>query len=220
MAGAGYLKRLELQLAAAVSNGISVSQSLSAAGNLTITGSLATAGVATFDVARRVGITSAGNDASLVWTITGTDRNGRAQSETLAGANMGVAQSTRDFLTVTQIAGSKATGSTVTAGSTGTASTAPYIIDYFATTANYTAMVQNAGGSTWSLEFSNNDISPNYDLTVENPLWMAPTAVSGISATSTQAAIQGPYVMCRLTLTAGTSLVRAHMAFPLVGGGA
>lgn len=220
MAGAGYLKTLSLQLAAAVTNGIATSQSLSGAGNLTLNGSLVSGGVATFDVARRVGISSVGDDRAVVWTITGTDRYSRAQTEVIQGVMGATAQSTRDFLTVTQIAGSAATAGNVTAGSTTTGSSVPYIIDYFATTANYSAVVSNLGGSTWSLEFSNDDLSPSYDLSTVTPTWVSPTAFTGISATTTSGIIQGPYVMCRLTNTAGTSLVNARMAFPLVGGGA
>lgn len=220
MAGAGYLKSLSLQLAAAVTNGIALSQSLGGAGNLTLNGSLVTGGVATFDVARRVGITSTGDDRAVVWTITGTDRSSRAQTEVIQGVMGATAQSTRDFLTVSNIAGSGATAAAVTAGSTTTGSSSPYVIDYFATTANYSVMVENAGGSTYSIEFTNADLSPTYDLATSNPLWIAPTNVNGISATALQAIIQGPYTMCRLTVTSGTSLVTARMAFPLVGGGA
>lgn len=220
MAGAGYLKTLALQLASPVQNGIAALQSLGAAGNLVLNGSLVSAGVATFDVARRVGITSVGNDSGLLWTITGTDRNGRAQTEVIQGANAGVAQSTLDFLKVSQIAGSGATAGNVIAGSTSVGSTAPYIIDYFATTANYSVMASNPGASVFSIEYSNDDLSPNYDLTLAAPTWVAPTNVNGISATTLQQIVQGPFVMCRLTINSGTSLVTARLAFPLVGGGA
>lgn len=221
MAGAGYLKRLSLQLVAPVSNGVALSQSRGSAGNLTINGSLATAGVATFDVARRVGIISSGNDSALSFTITGTDRNGRAQTEILLGANVGTVQTKRDFLTVSNVATSGATAANVTVGTTGTASTAPYIVDYFATTANYTAIVENAGGSTYSIEAANDDVSPDYDLTLANPAWATVPNFSGISTTgNTLGTIQGPFVMLRLTVTAGTTPVNARFAFPLVGGGA
>ena len=112
------LNVLTLALAAANVTGITTSQALASAGNLTINGALTSAGVATFDVARRVGIASVGNDTGINWTVTGTDRNWRPQSETFAGASGATAQSTKDFKTVTQIYGSGAAASTVTAGTT------------------------------------------------------------------------------------------------------
>jgi hypothetical protein len=211
------LNKLTLALVAAVANGISTSQSLGAAGNLTITGSLATAGVATFDVARRVGIVSAGNDSGMNWTITGTDRNGRPQSETIAGANVGTAQTTRDFLTVSQIAGSAATASTVTAGTTGVASTAPIIMDYFVNPAIYRADVSQVGTANWSIEESIDDISPNYDLTTTSPDWFTETAFAAQSAAA-RGTLTGPLTMVRLTINSGTGAVTARIATPFVAG--
>ena len=221
MAGAGYLKTLSLQLAASTQNGVAAFQKLNAAGPLTLNGSLVTGGVATFDVARRVGITSIGNDSALLFTIVGTDYYGRAQTEILAGANAATAQTAHDFKTVTSITSSGATAGNVEAGSTSAASTVPYMIDYFATTANYNAIVDNPGGSTYSIEVSNNDLYPDLNLAAANPTWIAAPNFSGISASGTTAGfIQGPFVMCRLTITAGTGPVSARLAFPLVGGGA
>src|ERR1019366_7023599 len=87
-------------LAAAAANGIATSQSGS---SITVVGSLVTAGVATMDFARRVIVTSGGNDSALTFKITGTDRYGRAQTEVLAGANATAAQTAHDFLTVSAI---------------------------------------------------------------------------------------------------------------------
>ena len=50
-----------ITLTAADDNGISTSQTPSGAGNLTITGALAAAGVATLDIARRVAVYSGSN---------------------------------------------------------------------------------------------------------------------------------------------------------------
>ena len=219
MAGAGYLKTLSLQLAAPNPNGAANLQALGAAGNLTLNGSLVSGGKATFDVARRVGITSIGNDTGINWTVTGTDRSGRAQSEVLQGAATGTAQTQHDFLTVSNVAGSGASANNVEVGTTGTASTAPYLVDYFATTANYNAIVSNPSGSVYNIEGCNDDLYPNLDETLANQNWVPVPNASGIS-TAGQIFIQGPFVMIRLTVISGTSLVTARFAFPLVGGGA
>lgn len=120
-----YPVRKVLSLATAVANGVSLSQTPSAGGSqaLLINGSLTSGGVATFDVARRVIITSAGNDSTLTFKITGTNRDGILQRENVTGANATVAVSKKDFLTVTQILVSGNTAAAVTAGTNGQAST-------------------------------------------------------------------------------------------------
>jgi len=101
---------------AADADGIATSQTPSGAGNLTINGAKASGGVATFNAARQVTITSAGDDQARTFTITGTDVNGDALTEAVAGADTAAATSTKHFLTVTQIAVDDATAGAVTAG--------------------------------------------------------------------------------------------------------
>ena len=95
---------------------ISQSQTPSGAGNLTINGAKASGGVATFNSARQVTITSAADDQARTFTITGTDINGFTISEAVAGADTAAATSTKHFKTVTQIAVDDATAGAVTAG--------------------------------------------------------------------------------------------------------
>jgi hypothetical protein len=116
---------------APVSNGIATAQSLASAGSLTLNGSKVTGGVAILGTAstgaRRVIITSVGDDSTLTWTITGTDRNGQTQSEALTGATAGATvQSVLDYLTVTSITSSKLTAGNVTAG-TNTVASGPWV---------------------------------------------------------------------------------------------
>src|SRR5581483_6712603 len=86
--------------AAGVANGIAQSQAGTAGTALTLNGSLVTSGIAYLDAsnktptvatpnaARRVIVTSAGNDSGITFAIVGTDRYGNALSETLAGTNI------------------------------------------------------------------------------------------------------------------------------------
>lgn len=210
------LKTLTLALVAAVTNGITTTQTLGAAGNLTLNGSLVSGGVATFDVARRVGITSVGNDSGITWTVTGTDRYGRSQTETFAGANATVAQSTRDFLTVTKIASSGATAGNVTAGTTSTGSTAPYIANYVSNPAIYRCDVTQVGAATWTIEESIDDIAPAYDMTTSNPNWFSETNLT-LRTTNVSDFLNGPLTMVRLTITSGTGAVTARIAVPRGG---
>lgn len=105
-------------IGAADADGISTSQTPGAAGNLTITGALASGGVATLGYGRKVTITSAGNDSGRTFTVTGTDENGNAQTESITGPNIGTSTGTKNFLTVTQIAIDAAAAGAITAGAT------------------------------------------------------------------------------------------------------
>ena len=120
---------------AADTNGICTSQTTSAAANLTLNGALCatingnsvyapsvsgTAATADGAWARKIGITSDGNDSGITFTITGTDVDGKALSETVTGPNSTTVYSTNstaaNFKTVTKIATSAATTGNITIG--------------------------------------------------------------------------------------------------------
>jgi len=114
-----------VQLAAADDDGISLSQTPLAGGNLTITDALASGGVATLTSAgavRQVIITCAGNETSRTFTIYGTDVTGLAISEALAGASGGIASSVRFYRTVTRASVDAATADAVKVGTNGVGS--------------------------------------------------------------------------------------------------
>ncbi|MDE2102984.1 MAG: hypothetical protein KGL39_37415 [Patescibacteria group bacterium] len=206
-----------LALAAASANNIALSQSLGGARNLTLNGVLVTGGVAITDVARRIGITSAGNDSGITWTITGTDRYGRTQSESLAGANATVAQSVKDYATITQISGSGATAAAVTSGTTSTGSTAPYIVDSFINPAGIVAALEVSGTVTTGLEGSFTDLTPNWDLANNSPVWYPVAGFSGLT-NNTQNTITGPFTMLRQTNTSGTGTATTRLVVPFIAG--
>jgi len=96
---------IEADTDAADADGVCQSQTPAAGGsqNLTINGAKASGGVATFGAARQVTVTSAGNDAGRTFVITGTDVNGDALSESLAGPDTDTVTTTKHFKTVTQV---------------------------------------------------------------------------------------------------------------------
>jgi len=124
-------------LADATANNICLSQTPSVAGNLTLNGSLsitpagATAAVAYIssafsNVARRVYITSVGNDSGITFTVTGTVFGGSGPAsvvETVTGSNASVVSTSNVFATVTKIAISAAAAAAVTVGANGIATT-------------------------------------------------------------------------------------------------
>ena len=120
---------------AADTDGICASQTTSAAANMTLNGALTatingnsvyapsvsgTAATADGAWARKIGITSDGNDSGITFTITGTDVDGKALSETVTGPNSTTVYSTdstaANFKTVTKIATSAATTGNITIG--------------------------------------------------------------------------------------------------------
>lgn len=110
---------LTVQFAAAVANGIAQSQTPSGAGNLTLNGSLVTAGVAiltTGSKARQVILTFAADETGHTFTVYGTNYMDQAISESIAGTTAGVVTSTNVYKTVTRIAISAAATGAMTSG--------------------------------------------------------------------------------------------------------
>lgn len=118
---------LSITLAAADQNGIGLSQTTAGAANLTITGALATGGVATLEDehGRQVIIVSDGSDESgLIFTTTGTDADGNTIIEEITGPGAGLTvTSALMFQTVTQIAVDGAITGNVEVGTNGVGAT-------------------------------------------------------------------------------------------------
>lgn len=197
--------RFTYTLGAASANNISTSQSLGAAGNLTITGSAASGGVATLDVQRRVLLTSAGNDSGLLFTVYGTNQGGQKIVDQFAGANVAAATSNLDFLTVTRIAGSGATASTVTAG-TNTSGSSPWqMIDRALTPISIEGYASVVSGSpTYEIDWTLDDFwtpAPPVGTAVTPPPIVGGTIIQG-QTTADAFSISAPYTGWRLTLSA------------------
>lgn len=200
-------------LTAASANAIALSQTPGGAGALTINGALASGGVATLPQPRRVGITSAGNDSGLTFTITGADRSGMPASETLAGANVGVVQSVLDYLTVASVTTSGATAAGVTVGTTGVASTAWVRLDEW-TEPQVSVQCDAVGTVNYTVESTLNDPnSPTDPVAPSAVVWIAtsdPLAVNATASVQTNFAYAPAYA--RVTLNSGTGSVRLSCA--------
>lgn len=125
-------KRIAIAPATIDRDGISTAQQLVGAGNLTITGALASVGAVTLGYAYAIELYCAGNVSTVVFTVTGTDQWGRAQTDTITGVNAGVVATTKYFKTVTQIAADAAVGTDVEAGAADEIGYA-YVIDMYET---------------------------------------------------------------------------------------
>ena len=84
-------------------DGISVAAAVGDDAALVIGGAVASGGACAFDSGRIVTILSAGDDSGISFTVTGTDVNGDAQTESITGANAGTATGAKYFKTVSGI---------------------------------------------------------------------------------------------------------------------
>lgn len=104
---------------ALVANGVATAQAVAAAGNLTLNGSLVTGGVAVFDVARAVSVTSTNaGDTTQTATVTGFDIYGQPMTETIAFNGAATVSGKKAFAKVTRVAISAALAGNGSAGTT------------------------------------------------------------------------------------------------------
>ena len=96
-------------------DGISASQT-PGAGAILINGALASGGAVTLGAAQLLRLTSGGNDSGITFTFTGTDADGNAISETVAGTNVSNSDTTKHFKTLTGISKSGASAGTIVVG--------------------------------------------------------------------------------------------------------
>lgn len=206
-------------LTAPAATNIALSQSLLAAGNLTLNGAAASGGVATLDSQRNVVITSAADDSLLTWTVIGTDEGGSAIKDQFAGANGAAATSNLNFKTVTSIYGNAATAGAVTAGTGATGSSPAKIFDDHIATPNMGFDLELVSGTgTASVQYTQepfltpippNGCSPAIALApaTPNPTWHDLQSLGQESA-SAQGLLNFTVHAVRLNIVTGTGVWR------------
>jgi len=169
-----------LQLGIAGTGSALAASQTAAAGSLALNGGAISGGKASFGSGQRIAVSS--SDAATVYTITGTDAFGRAQTETVTGSGTG----TKYFSTVTQVAADRA-GAIVTVG------TATETIAGNVTQSSYLdgfAKVQGAVGGNITLTSASNNFVAVGDLAAGGNISLYSTAsgnpltVSGALASS------------------------------------
>ena len=216
------VSNVRLQLAAAVANGICQSQAPAAAGNLNLNGTLVSAGVATLDTARRILVTSDGNDSAATFTIYGTNRDGVAQQEAITGLNATSKYTALDFKTVTRIAIDRAAVGNITAGTNGTGSSVWVMDNPGSRTFQLSVAVYvdpDLGAVTYTVEHTYDDpnkIGVTYDPPPQNssiapggfvPPIAWPNSTLRDQTASGEAVYNNPIQYHRVTITAGTGRV-------------
>lgn len=183
---------------AVAADGICASQS-PADGAILINGALASSGVVTLGAAQLIRLTSADDDSGITFTFTGTDSDGRAQSETVAGTNASNTDTTKYFKTITGITASGAVTGAIVVGNlinsvsntiTPNLSTSPIAIGIGVTLVSGTA--------TYKVQHSYQD-----GRTSHPTLWFDNAA--GEKTASSEATYSAPVACIRLLQTASSS---------------
>lgn len=188
-------------LATADADGISLSQTPAGAGALTITGALASGGVATMDVARRVLITAAANETARTFIITGTDYRGAALSETVTGPNATTAATTNDFKTVTSVTISGAASGAITVGTNGVASS-PMLIPDLYSRPQIGLQVKVTGTINWTVQQTVSDVFVAASASIA---WLDHPDTNMVAQTvNRQGNYAYPLTAARITINSGT----------------
>jgi hypothetical protein len=141
-----------LTLPALDADGISAAQQLAGAGNLLLNGALVSGGKWASDFAHQIGVYSAGNIATVVFTIYGTNQDGVATTETVTGVNNSTVETTGFFKTVTSVAASAAVGSDVIVGTVDEICTQTIPLDVY--TNHHTFSVDVTGTLNYDMDVS------------------------------------------------------------------
>lgn len=146
-------------LAAADDDNVAQSQTPSGAGNLTLNGVAVSGGVATFDTARRVILTFAGNETGHTFVVYGTDKvsGGNAIYESIAGTTAGVVSSTRDFGTVTRVSISTAATGAIKVGTNGVGATQWISSNYHVAPVNWSIACDVSGTVNYTVQYTYDD---------------------------------------------------------------
>lgn len=195
---------------------ISVSISGAATGAITVGHS----GTATLDVARRIIITSGGNDTGITFALAGTDWNNNPITETITGASGAAASSVLSYKTVTSIRTSGAAATTVIVGTNTVADSPPVYFDRLAASAPTAIQIDGAGTVNWTVRQTLNDPTvitnqlptPTYQWSPSGINWVNHPD-SALVASTTTTGVQGNYayppVMAKVVLNSGTGTVTA-----------
>lgn len=109
-------KQFTMTLVTPSATNICASQTPGGAGNLTINGTLASGGAVAMSDGYLLTIVSGADISNRTLTVTGTDADGQAQTETITGPNVTTVTGTKYFKTVSQIAISGAAAGALTVG--------------------------------------------------------------------------------------------------------
>lgn len=193
-------------------NGICLSQTPLAAGNMTIAGVLASGGVATLDYQRQVLFTFAADETGHNFTIYGTNQNGNAIYETVAGTAT-TAVTTLDYKTVTRIAISAAAAGAIIVGTNGVGASPIHGVNIHVSPINLGISCIVTGTVNYTFQYTNDPDPGGIMTNGANPV--APnvfplTALEAKTATL-YTSLTTPITGYRLKINSGTGSVKVQV---------
>lgn len=194
-------------IAAASANNICLTQTPTS--SLTINGALASGGVATLDVQRRVLITTTADESAKTFTITGTNWAGNTISQTIAGPNATTGATTISFKTVTSITISAAAAGSLTVGTNGVADSPWVRFDDFAP--NYVSVAcTTSGTANWTVQLTLDDPNdPQTPVSAGSMTFQNATDTNLVSqAAANRGGLQYAPTFARVVLNSGSGSVR------------
>lgn len=184
-------------------DGIATSQDVAAAGDLTLDGTLVVDGVGVLDTARRVIITSAGDDSKVGFTVRGGSESGTLVTEIVQGASKAAASSSLDFLTVTQVTADGKSADKVTVGTNDVGSSPWVMSNPYLDPFNLNLISTITGTVTYNVEGTLDDFAiPATPTTI-------PAVISIVNAGTKDiaTAVTSPYTGWRVTVSSGAGAV-------------
>ncbi len=194
---------------------VCASQTLGAAGNLTIDGTGRNPQKYNGEVIipggfeRQLTLTSAGNLSGVNFTITGLSMRGAAQTEVIAGPNATTITTTNYWKEIYRIAASAAVGSAITVGIGSVGQSNPFISDYYTTLDAISTQVDVTGTINYSAQVTLDNPQTN-----ASPLWFSHPVAALVGATTDQIGLLTmPIVSQRILVSssAGGSLIATIM---------
>lgn len=156
------------------------------AGALTLNGSLVSAGVATLDTPRRVLITNAADETGKTVVLTGTDRAGNTQSETVTLGGIGSTASVLDYKTLTSAVLSANSAGTLAIGTNGVGASAWVFLDPWAL-ANVALQLNVTGTVNYTVQTTLDNPNSATDPVAEASVtWVSSSDTAVVGATATQ----------------------------------
>lgn len=187
-------------LLTADADGIAQAQQTVGAADLTLNGALVAGGIAQLTAQRKVGVASAGNVSTVVFTIYGTNSAGNSITDTVTGVSGNTVSTTLDFLTVTRVAASAIVTSDVTVGTTGVGASQPIPLDLYIDPFDASLFLDITGTVNVTAQYTGDtDV-----LTSNGPfVWFDHSDLTGVTADDVGTIIS-PVTAVRLLTNSGT----------------
>jgi hypothetical protein len=186
-------KRFDFDFADVDPDGLAKAQAVAGAGALSLDGDLISGGSFTSadGMGHQLGVLSAGDDSLITFTVVGTDANGKALSEAVAGSAgaPGTSETTKYFYTVSSVTASGAAAGNVSVGTVDEVESQTIPLDYACE--NSAALFADITGTLNYTIQECFDLFQETELAIQSVQWSAITAFSAKTADVKDAATRG-----------------------------